>query len=149
MKSVNMKKIITAVIILLSSFAAEAEGSFDPFKDRQLIFDVVNIASILAVIYMISSFILQVLRQNFDYRIKSKVIEKGTAENIVHQLVQPNKKDPRNTLLQWFFVLAGIAVGFTIINITRPFGLHSLAIMAFCIAAGFAGCYFVTRRADK
>jgi len=149
MKSINMKKIITAVIILLSSIAAEAEDGFDPFKDRQLVFDVVNIAAILAVVYMISSFILQIIRQNFDYRIKSKVIEKGTAENIVHQLVQPNKKDPRNTLLQWFFVLAGIAIGFTIINFTQPFGLHSLAIMAFCIAAGFAGCYFFTRRADK
>jgi 1,4-dihydroxy-2-naphthoate octaprenyltransferase len=144
-----MKKTITAVIILLSSFAAEAEDSFDPFKDRQLIFDITNIIAILTVVYMISSFILQIIRQNFDYRIKSKVIEKGTSENIVQQLVQPNKKNPRNTLVQWFFILAGIALGFTIINLTRPFGLHSLAIMAFCIAAGFAGAYFFIRRSDK
>ena len=149
MKSINMKKTITAVVILLSSFAARAEDSFDPFKDRGLIFDITNIIAVLAVIYMISSFILQIIRQNFDYRIKSKVIEKGTSENIVHQLVQPNKKDPRNTLVQWFFVLGGIGLGFTIINFTQPFGLHSLAIMAFCIAGGFAGSYFFTRRADK
>ena len=141
-----MKKIVTAVIILLSSFAAHAQDSFDPFKDRSLIFDVVNVISILAVIYLISSFILQLLRQSFDYRIKAKVIEKGTSPEIVNQLVQPAKKDPRNNILQWFFVLAGIGAGFTIIQFTRPFGLHSLAIMAFCIAAGFAGTYFFTRR---
>ena len=141
-----MKKIITATLVLLSSFAANAQDSFDPFKDRSLIFDVVNAISIIAVIYLISSFILQLLRQNFDYRIKSKVIEKGTSADIVNQLVQPNKKDPRTNILQWFFILAGIGAGFTIIQFTRPFGIHSLAIMAFCIAAGFAGTYFFTRK---
>jgi uncharacterized oligopeptide transporter (OPT) family protein len=141
-----MKKIVIASVILLSSFAASAQDSFDPFKDRSLIFDITNIIAILTVIYMISSFILQLLRQSFDYRIKSKVIEKGTSSDIVNQLVQPVKKDPRNNILQWFFVLAGIGAGFTIIQFTRPFGIHSLAIMAFCVAAGFAGTYFFTRR---
>jgi len=141
-----MKKIVIASVILLSSFAASAQDNFDPFKDRSLIFDVTNIIAILSVIYMISSFILQLLRQSFDYRIKNKVIEKGTSPEIVSQLVQPAKKDPRSNILQWFFVLAGIGAGFTIIQFTRPFGIHSLAIMAFCIAAGFAGTYFFTRK---
>jgi hypothetical protein len=141
-----MKKIVIASVILLSSFAASAQDVFDPLKDRPLFFDVTNIIAILAVIYMISSFILQLLRQSFDYRIKAKVIEKGTSPEVVNQLVQPAKKDPRNNILQWFFVLAGIGAGFTIIQFTRPFGIHSLAIMAFCVAAGFAGTYFFTRR---
>ena len=146
LQKIKMKKIVVASVILLSSFAASAQGGFDPFKDRSLIFDVTNMIAILTVIYMISSFILQLLRQSFDYRIKSKVIEKGTSPEIVNQLVQPAKKDPRNNILQWFFVLAGIGAGFTIMQFTRPFGLHSLAIMAFCVAAGFAGTYFFTRR---
>ncbi|HSC36644.1 MAG TPA: hypothetical protein VLD19_02185, partial [Chitinophagaceae bacterium] len=74
-----MKKIVFASFTLLSSFAASAQDNFDPFKDRSLIFDITNMIAILAVIYMISSFILQLLRQSFDYRIKNKVIEKGTS----------------------------------------------------------------------
>jgi hypothetical protein len=103
------------------------------------------------VIYLVSNWILQMIKQNLDYKLKSKLIEKETSENIIVQLVQPNKKDEGNgkTILQWFFILAGIGAGFTIITFTAPFGLHSLAIMAFCIAAGFAGYYYASRRLEK
>jgi hypothetical protein len=144
-----MKKTIIAVAILTSTFAAFAQDNREPLVDRSLVFSVVNICAIILVIYLISSFILQLIRQNFDYRLKSKILEKGTAENIVNQLVKPDEKDQGNTILQWFFVLAGIAVGFTIMHFTEPFGLHSLAIMAFSVAAGFGGHYYFSRRNKK
>jgi hypothetical protein len=141
-----MKKTIIAVAILSSAIATYAQDNREPLIDRSLVYDVINICGILLVIYLISAFILQLLRQNFEYRLKTKIIEEGTAENIVSQLVQADKKDPGNTILQWFFVLASIAVGFTIMHFTQPFGLHSLAIMAFSVAAGFGGYYYFTRR---
>jgi hypothetical protein len=140
-----MKKTITAVAILFTSFAAKAQDNFDPFTDRQFIFDAFNICSIVLVIYLITAFFLQLMKQNLDYRLKSKIIEKGTAENIVTQLMQPTAKKPRSNVLQWVFILTGIGVGFTAIKLSRPFGLHSLAIMAFCIAGGFAGYFYFTR----
>ncbi len=144
-----MKKITTTVLIISASFAANAQDTFDPLKDRQLVFDLLNICSVIFVVYLISSFILQVIRQNFDYRIKSKMIEKETSENIVVQLLQPNKKDPRNNILQWIFILSGIGLGLTLITIFQPFGIHSIAIMAFTIAAGFLGYYYFTKKTDK
>jgi len=144
-----MKKIITFSTILFTTLAAHAEQAdppFEPFKDRGFIFDMLNIIAIVTVIYMISNFILQILRQNIDYRLKNRILDKGTPENIVTQLVKVDKKEPGQAALQWFFVLGGIALGFTILHFIGSFGLHSLAIMAFCIAVGFAGSYYFTRQ---
>ena len=144
-----MKKIITFSAILLTTLAAHAEQTdppFEPFKDRQFIFDMLNIMAVLSVIYLLSNFILQIIRQSIDYRLKNRILDKGTPENIVTQLVKADKKESGQTALQWFFVLGGIALGFTILHFIDSFGLHSLAIMAFCIAAGFAGSYYFTRQ---
>ena len=143
-----MKKTILALAILVSSVAAFAQDDHAPLIDRGLVFDVINMCGIILTIYLISAFILQLLRQNFDYRLKSKIIEKGTDEHIVDKLVQPEKKDKLNTVLQWFCTLTGIAVGFLIMTFAQPFGLHSLAIMAFSVAAGL-GVYYIFSRRSK
>lgn len=145
-----MKKILIATTVLLLSTAAFAQDDVKPLIDRSLIFEVTNICAVVTVVYLISNWILQMMKHNLDYRLKSKILEKETAENIVAQLVRPPKKEENGkTILQWFFLLAGIGAGFTLINFTRPYGVHSLAIMAFCIAAGFAGSYYATRRIEK
>jgi hypothetical protein len=141
-----MKKTLIALVILSSTIAAYAQDMREPLIDRSLVFDVVNLCGILLVIYLISSFILQLLRQNFDYRLKNRIIDKGMDGPIIGQLMQSDKKDSGNTLLQWCCTLLGIAIGFTIMWLTQPFGLHSLAIMAFSVAAGLGTYYFFSRR---
>lgn len=142
-----MKKAVIAVAILFSTLAACAQDQqAPPLIDREMIFDLVHICAVVLVIYLISSFILQLIQQNLDFRLKAKIVEKETAESIVSQLVQPGKSNPVNTLMQWFCTLVGIAVGFTIMHFTRPFGLHSVAIMAFSIAAGLGMYYLFLRR---
>jgi FtsH-binding integral membrane protein len=142
----KMKKAIIAAAMLTSAIVANAEDQQAPLIDRELVFDLTHICAVVLVIYLISSFILQLIRQNLDYRLKSKIIEKETAENIVGQLVQSDKTNPVNNILQWFCTLVGIAIGFTIMAFTQPFGLHSLAIMAFSVAAGLGIYYLFTRR---
>ena len=141
-----MKKTLIALVILSSTLAAYAQDTHEPLIDRSLVFSVVNICTIIMVIYLISAFILQLLRQNFDYHLKSKIIEKGTDQQIVSQLMQTDKPNPGNTILQWCCTLLGIAIGFTIMWLTQPFGLHSLAIMAFSVAAGLGTYYYFSRR---
>ncbi len=143
-----MKKTIIALAILTGTVASYAQDNHEPLIDRSLINDVLSLCGVVLVIYLVTAFILQLLRQNFDYRLKTKIIEKGTAEDIVSQLVQPEKKLPGNAILQWFWTLIGIAIGFTWMHFTRPFGLHSLAIMAFSVAAGLGG-YFIFSRNNK
>jgi FtsH-binding integral membrane protein len=141
-----MKKAIIAAAILTSTIAANAQDKQEPLVDRELVFDMVHICAVVLVIYLISSFILQLIRQNLDYRLKSKIVEKETAENIVGQLAPSDKTNPANTILQWFCTLMGIAIGFMIMTFTQPYGLHSLAIMAFSVAAGLGTYYLFTRR---
>jgi FtsH-binding integral membrane protein len=142
----KMKKAIIAAAILTSAIVANAEDKQPPLIDREMVFDLTHICAVVLVLYLISSFILQLIRNNLDYRLKSKIIEKETAENIVGQLLQPDKTNPVNTILQWFCTLVGIAIGFMIMAFTQPFGLHSLAIMAFSVAAGLGIYYLFIRR---
>ena len=142
----NMKKAIIAAAMLTSTIVANAEDKQEPLITREVIFDLVHICAVVLIIYLISSFILQLIRQNLDYRLKSKIIEKGTAENVVGQLMPADKTNPVNTILQWFCTLLGVAIGFLVMTFTQPFGLHSLAIMAFSVAAGLGIYYFFTRR---
>ena len=141
-----MKKAILAAAILSSTIVANAQDKQEPLIDRELVFDVVHICAVVLIIYLISSFILQLIRQNLDYRLKSKIIEKQTDEHVVGQLVPADKTNPVNSILQWFCTLLGIAIGFLIMTFTQPFGLHSLAIMAFSVAAGLGTYYLFTRR---
>ncbi len=141
-----MKKTIIAAAILTSTIVANAQDKQEPLIDRELVFDVVHISTVVLIIYLISSFILQLIRQNLDYRLKSKIIEKQPNEHVVGPLVPADKTNPANNILQWFCTLMGIAIGFLIMTFTQPFGLHSLAIMAFSVAAGLGIYYLFTRR---
>lgn len=146
-----MKKILGTAIILGFVLVAQAQDNFDPLRDRQLYFDILNISAILTGMYLISSFVLQIFRQHYGYRIKNRMLDKGTEENVVRQMLQPEKKENKNYILQWFFTLAAIGIGLILVTVIRPYGLRSLAILALSLAAGFGAYYYFTkeREGDK
>lgn len=146
-----MKKILSTAIILSFVFVARAQPQevFDPFRDRQLYFDILNISAILTGMYLISSFILQIFKQHYSYRIKNRMLDKGTEENVVRQILQPDKKENKNYILQWFFTLSAIGVGLILVTLVRPYGLRSLAIIALSLAAGFGAYYYFSRQTEK
>ena len=143
-----MKKISLTVVVSLLAIVTQAQQreNFDPFKDRDFLFDVLHIGTMLIAIYLIASFILQIFKAGMTARIKNRMLDKGTEENIVKELLQPDKKEDKNYILQWFFIMVAIGVAFLLLMLTSPFGLHSLAIIAFSIAAGFGAYYYFTRR---
>jgi len=145
-----MKRIVgIIVIVMLFSIAVKAQSNYDPFRDNAYILDMSHIFATLVVIFLITTFILTLVKLFFDHRIKNRMIDKGVSENVVSQLLQPDKKDNSNIAIKWFIIFAGIGVGLTLIDVFQPFGIHSLAIMSFCIAAGFLGYYYFTKRTGK
>jgi hypothetical protein len=146
-----MKKTLASLSLLVISLASNAQdNNFEPLKDRQFIFDIMNICAVLLVIYLLCNFILRLIKNSLDFKLKNKIIDKQTPEPVIGQLVQSEtNQEKRKYLLQWFFVLAAIGVGFIIISLTVPFGLHSLAIMALSIATGLGGYYYFTRNAEQ
>jgi hypothetical protein len=146
-----MKKLsITAFVSFVALFAqAQPQENFEPFKDRDFLFDSLHICATIIVIYLISSFILQAIKAAMTTRIKNRILDKSPDENIVRELLRPEKKDSKNNILQWFFMLLAVGLGLLIIKIVAPFGLHSLAILALSIAAGAGAYYYFSRQTEK
>src|SRR6185312_6650065 len=140
-----MKKIIYIVFIAAVPIIANAQNS----NVQGINEDVFNACASIFTAGLFMVFILAIIKRIMDYRIKNKIVEKGVPENIASSILQTSPKENRNTNIKWFALLAGIGIGLTIIYYTLPLGIHSLAIMSFCIAASFLGYYFFLKQSEK
>ncbi len=145
----KMKKIATLSSILLISVAANAQGDFETFRDREFNFDFLHTTGVLIGIFLFTSFFLAIIRLFLDSRLKSKMIEKGVSETVVEQFLQPTNRDSKSVAIKWFLILACIGLGLSLVNMTLPIGIHSIAIMAFSISLSFLGYYFFIKKANK
>ena len=148
-----MKKIKISFLMIMITVAAQAQdeiaNNFDPFKNREFLMDALHIGTTLIALYIVTSFILSAIKNGLDARLRNRIIDRQAPENIVSQLLQPDKKESGNTILQWACTLASIGVGLTLVSFFPPFGLHSVAIMAFSIAAGLLGYYWFSKKRDN
>ena len=140
-----MKKIGTIASILFIPIASNAQSIVQVIGDQEL---TRALAGIL-VMYLIGVFILIVIRSMQEQRLKTKLIEKGVSEKVIEQFLQPANKDPKNHSIKVFLVLTALGLGLTIITFTMPLGIHSIAIMAFCIAAAYLSFYFFIKQSEK
>ncbi|HEY8971922.1 MAG TPA: hypothetical protein VIM64_22625 [Puia sp.] len=140
------KKLITVTPALLIFAAARAEDRSASFIDRDFLVDAFHIASTIFLLYLCFNFVLELLQRNLDHRIKSKAIAAGASESMVGRLLARKKKNVRRGALAWICVLLAIGLGLSIINLTLPFGLHSMAILAFSIGAGLLAFYLISGR---
>ena len=146
-----MKKFST-IIILLASLAVNAQDGANeshPIIDSGFMRDLVQVSGILIGMFLVTSFFLNIIRSFLDSKLKNRLIERGTTENVVSQLLQPLKKDNKLEPFKWFSILAGIGLGLSLINFTQPMGIHSLAIMSFCLAASFLGYYYFSKKSQQ
>jgi hypothetical protein len=144
-----MKRILAIITFALISVVANAQSTYDPLRDSSFMHDFIQISGILSAVFLISSFLLAFVKLILDHRIKNRMIERGVGENVVSQLLQPGKKETANAAIKWFVIFAGIGLGLTLIDLFQPIGIHSLAIMSFCIAGGFLGYYYFTKKSEK
>ena len=140
-----MKKVINIIVVAASPTIANAQNRNTQGIDE----DVFNACAAIFTAALVMIFILAIIKRIMDYRIKNKIVEKGIPENIASSILQISPNENRNANIKWFALLAGIGTGLTIIYYTLPLGIHSLAIMAFCIAASFLGYYFFLKQSEK
>ena len=137
-----MKRILTlAAVIFISATANAQETAFDPFRNRDFLVDLLHITSVIIAVYLITSFILSIIKMFLDNRLKNKMLEKGASENLVVQFLQPEKKDSRNAAIKWAILAAGVGFGLSLVLFFLPFGIHSVTIMAFSVSLSFL-CYY-------
>ena len=140
------KKIITVIPALLIFAVARAEDKGETIIDRSFIVDAFHIGATLFLLYICFNFVLDILQRSLDHRIKNKVIEAGSSETLVSRLLARKKKDSRISVLAWVCVLLAIGTGLSIVNLTLPFGLHSLAILACSVGVGLLVFYVISGR---
>jgi hypothetical protein len=147
-----MKRITILATLFLVTVAAQAQNAPEESKaiiDSGFMRELLSTTGALIAVFLVSTFFLTLIRTYLDSKLKNKLIDKGATEDTVAQLLQPLKKDSKMEPLKWFSILAGIGIGLTFINLSQPLGLHSLAIMAFSLAASFLGYYFFNKKAEK
>ena len=143
-----MKKITSIAVIILSPFFAIAQDrNFEEINRMNM--EAFRICATIFMVGIFMIFILAILKKFLEHRLKNKIIEKGIPESISSSILQSSAKEDGNANVKWFALLAGLGAGLTIVNYTQPLGIHSLAIMAFCISASFLGYYFFTRSSQK
>ena len=140
-----MKKIIAIATVCSLSFTANAHESDVEYNE-----EILQVAAAIFVVGMFMVFIITIMNKIFEHRLKNKIVDKGISESIAQSILETRAtEDNKNANIKWFAILAGIGIGLTGVNYTKPFGFHSLAIMAFSISLSFLGYYFFTRSTGK
>jgi hypothetical protein len=145
----KMKRIVTAAAVLFTTTGLHAQPAYDPFHDSYFINELNKNITILIFFAIIGIFVIAFMRVTFDHRLKAKMIEKGVSENLAAQFLRSNTRNMKNEAIKWFCIFTGLGTGLLIVNLFQPYGLHSLAILSFSIAAGFLGYYLFSRRSEK
>ena len=140
-----MKKIISIAAVIATPFFVHAQNNGTATIDKEIF----NIVASIFTVALFMIFILAILKRILDYRLRNKIVEKGIPENVASSILQTNPKENRDINIKWFAILTGLGAALTIIYYTLPLGIHSLAIMAFCIAASFLSYFFFLKKSEK
>lgn len=111
--------------------------------------DVFNALASMVALVIILLFIISMVRQLLDNRIKNKIIDKGISDSQISAILQSNSGDGNYVNLKWAMLLAGLGIGLTIIYYTLPLGIHSLAILCFSIAISFFAYHYLLQKKKK
>lgn len=140
-----MKKPLFLLCFFAISCTLNAQNTNAPVIDE----DVFNSIASIFTLALVMIFFLAVMKRVLDHRIKKRIVEKGIPESIASAVLQSNSKEDGNSNIKWFAILTGIGIALTIIHYTLPLGIHSLAIMAFCVAGSFLGYFFFSKYSEK
>jgi hypothetical protein len=142
-----MKKTTTSIFTIAIATTASAQSNDSPLLTRHS--PILEVLGTIALVAIVMFFILEMIKYLMNYRLKNKIIDKGVSGELASSLLRIDPNEVKNVNIKWFAILAGIGTALLIINYTLPLGLHSLAIMAFCLSASFLGYYLFLRKAGK
>jgi len=144
----EMKKIASLIMVFTTPFVLNAQQNFNLGNGINVPDEVFKICASILVLYLIITFIIAIIRSFLDFRLKSKMVDKGVSEKVVDQFLQPSR-DSKAQAIKAFLILASIGIGLGIINYTLPFGFHSIAIMAFSLSIAFLGYFYYLKQSGN
>ena len=120
-----------------------------PDQDMYVNEDIFKLCAAIFVAVLIMLFLLFILKQLLEHRLKEKILEKGVSDELASSILNTKTMDIQYQNSRWFMVLMALAAGLTIDYYTRPLGIHSLAIMVFCLAFGFLAHYLFIKYSTR
>ena len=144
-----MKKIISILALMLSSFAVSAQDQQTKLIQGYYMTEVFRTVSIIITIIIFMIFVITLLKMFFDNRLKHKIVEKGIQESVTASLLQTTPKNDQQSTIKWACLLGGLGAGLFIVNYTQPLGIHSIGIMALSLSASFIIYYFLIKTTSK
>jgi len=141
-----MKSIIIVTALLFYSIAAKAQTYYLFPRDRNMTTELMRSTVAIIVLYIISAFLLALIRIILNHRLKNKMLEKGVPVEVIANMLP--RKNEQIIAIKWVSVLIAISVGFLIISFLPP-GIHSIIIMTVCVALGFLGFYLWAKRLNN
>lgn len=143
-----MKKILTGILMLLTTVAAFSQNK--PMADKPAAIEPISeillpVSFILTLVFMLISLIKYFL----EFRLKNKLIDRGMSEQLSAYLVKKNDKEKQHEVIKLAILFCGIGLGLTMVYLTTPIHIHSLAIMAFSLGLSYLAYFFYLRRQNK
>ena len=140
-----MKKtfILVGTMAPLLSQAQEKNGF--PLNPSQLLVNTM----ITLLFYFGCNFILSLVKARMDFQLRSKLLDKEIPGEMVSKFLQPEEQDVKHRVFKWFLILTGVGAGLALTYYTQPVGIHSAAIIVFCIALSLLAYYFFLKQQAK
>ena len=133
-----MKKLSVILWLLAAPVLAQAQSNEHTWYNNEGF----RVIASIFVLGMFMIFILAILRNILNNKIKHKILEKDIPVEVASSILKTGSNEGINSNIKWFAILLAMGIAFMGIHYTLPLGLHSLAIMAFSISGSFLGYYF-------
>ena len=111
--------------------------------------DVYKTIVLIFVLILAMRFILLIINKLLDHKLKNRIIEKEVTEDLANALLNSDKNNQAINSIKWFLLLMSTGIGLFITKGFLPLGIHSFAIMATSISAGFLAHSFYLKKYQK
>lgn len=101
---------------------------------------------VVLLFYVVTSFLLTLVRMLLNHRLKSKMISMGIVGADAEKMLGNNTA--KDYAVKWCILLLSAGFACTLISYI-PFGWLSVAILAFSLAIGFAAYYYYLQTKPK
>lgn len=141
-----MKKILFFTVVFTASTpGVYAQSNVSAINQKDTLLFLFNAMAILLAMYILSSFLLAVIRMFLHDRLKKALLEKQASEEVIRWML-PRQSDQLHSALKWCCVLILISIGLTACYYTQPLGLHSVIFLTFSAGLGFLAFFLIMKR---
>lgn len=146
-----MKKVVTTILVQLATVQAFAQNeritahppnTIVPGEEAPIGQVLLPILFMAFLIFML----ITLIRYFLEFRLKSKLIDRGMTEQLSAYLLDKNAQEKRNEAIKLAILFCGVGAGLGVTYLTAPIHIHSLAIMAFSLGLSYLAYFFYLRR---